>query len=528
MRLKPILGVLTILAVAVGACGGSNRGSGSRQGVPGIPGTQGFQVPPLLPDTFNRVDTLTNRNPTIQTPYLSQTKDSLTATTLSSGLVVLIGGTTGGTALTQAEIYDQRSAEFSLTGMMGQARRHHTANLTTAGDIVVIGGIGQAKTPLISAEIWSSSTGTFTVTQQMRSPRVGHTATTAASGEILVIGGFTDTNSEYLTEKVESLNLATKIWTEHTPIQATITNRGTPRTLHTATLIPGPNGIPNDGDDLLVVLGGTVGDPSSKKISAVTNSVSIYYPSETTAVQGSAPTPGAWRNMILSGNTTATAREGAEAHLVGFSQSTSQIMFIGGIGGNSGFAYGPYTSTRSNESIVEDSPAVELTVGILNIDNSTLTGPPGPEGFIDPNQVLPIGEPGLCQPFVGGIGAVSIFSPERLMAIYTGGNTLCTIPPPPYRCAYNRGAMVIELSKDPITDLVTIETPCDCILPSGAIVPIICPSQGQMGDRRSWHAGARLPGPDGILDTFDDTVLVAGGEQSPAGEVVSADEYAFP
>ena len=62
-------------------------------------------VPALSPDSFTRVDSLTSRNPNLQTPFLSQTKDGMTATSLplQCGLVVLIGGTSGGTALAETE-----------------------------------------------------------------------------------------------------------------------------------------------------------------------------------------------------------------------------------------------------------------------------------------------------------------------------------------------------------------------------------------------------------------------------------------
>ena len=512
-RWIPTLGAAMALALAMAACGGENQGSGSRMGVPGIPGTQGFQVPALPPDSFTRVDTLNARNPTIQTPYLSQSKDSLTATTLKSGLVLLAGGTSGGTALQTTELYDQRSAEFSTTGLMGQARRHHTANLTSAGNIVMIGGVGQSNNPLISAESWDGSTGTFSQSiTQMSVSRVGHTATSLASGEILVVGGFTDPNSEFVTEQVESLNLSTGTWRKNAPIQSTSSQRGIPRTLHMAVPIPGPNGILGDGDDLIVILGGTQGDPTSKKLTSITNSVLIYYPNETTSPP-SLPMnmPGAWRTVSITGANTAPAREGAEAFLIGATADTSQIMIIGGLGGVSGFAYGPFTATRSAVSIVEDSPGALVDLAVVDIDNTTLQGALAPRGDIQ--QLHCVGHPLNCPPFVGGIGATVVFSRTRLAAIYTGGNTICP-GPPPFRCFYNRNAQVIEMVEDPVTGYITV------LAPYG--------SAGQMGDLRSWHAATILPGADGLLDTPDDTVLVAGGEQSPAGEINSADEYTFP
>ena len=326
-KVRPVL--IAVVVVALGACGGQNRGSGSRMGVPAIPGTQGFQVPPLNPDTFNLITTLTARNPTIQTPFLSQSKDAMASVTLKSGLVAFIGGSSNGTALTTMDIYDQRSAEFSLSGSMGQGRRHHTANQTSAGNIVVIGGIGQAQSPLVSAEVWNSATGSFTAVQQMREPRAGHTATALPSGEILVVGGFTDTNGEKVTEVVESLNLSTGIWRENTPIQATNTSVGIPRALHTAVTIPGPDGVANNGDDLIVIIGGVVGDQSTNNITTITNSILLFNAGQQTTPPNKPPLAGSWKNIAMTGSNSQPARVGAKAHVIATAANFARPSTIG-------------------------------------------------------------------------------------------------------------------------------------------------------------------------------------------------------
>lgn len=512
MRSNPFLLGLLVLAVAMAACGGENRGSGSRMGAPTIPGTQGFQVPPLPPDSFTRVDTLTLRNPTIQTPYLQQGKDSLTATTLRTGLVIVIGGTAGGTALQETEVYDQRSAEFTLSGLVGQARRHHTATLTSAGDIVVIGGVGQSLTPLISAEIWESATGTYTTVSQMRTPRVGHTATSLPSGEILVVGGFTDSIGEFVTYSTEALNLSTTLWREHTPIQATNSQEGMPRALQSATTIAGPDGQAGNGDDLVIFMGGVQGNRTTGKVTNLTSSVVVYYPNEQTQPPGKPSLPGAWRNLGVNGVTSGTARLGHHAFVVAENKDISQILFVGGLGGTVPTIFGPYTETAPGMSYLEDSPGPLYTFGILQIDVPSLSAT-NPQG--DVPGVACIGDPNPltgCPPFTGGFGARAVHSPKRFGVMYCGGNTY--VSPPPARVAYNRNAWVIEMAENPMTGLV---------MTASAI-----PSAGSMGDIRSFHAITLLPGSDGLMDTADDTAFVAGGEQSPSGEQNTADEYTFP
>lgn len=458
-------------------------------------------------DGFTPVESLTHRDPGTQDHTLSQTRDSFTATTLPSGLVVLIGGTSAGEAVSGTEIYNDRTAGFSTSGPLLQARRHHAATLTPAGDIVVTGGIGQAGTPLISAEIWRAASGTFEIIQSMAVPRVGHTATLLPSGDVLVVGGITDSNTEFLTGSVEALDLGTRLWGEHTPIQATDSVGGIPRAMHTATRIPGPNGVAGDLDDLLVIVGGIVGDRTTTRIRNVTSSVLVFYPDESTRPPGSPILPGRWREMGVSGVTVPLARFGHAAEMIGSTASASQVLFAGGATGAMPTILGPFTATSAGVSFIEDSPGPNPILGVLDIDNSTLSPGLAPQGAIA--QVAPITSPTR---WAGGIGARMVFSPARLLAVYCGGNTYDS--PPPARVSYSRDAFLIEMQRDPGTGYVTVV---------GAYE-----THGQMSEVRSWHAAARLPGPDGQLDTEDDTILVAGGEWSPSEETGTADEYTFP
>src|SRR6266536_1653107 len=65
------------------------------------------------------------------------------ATLLADGRVLITGGWTNGTAesaTSSAEVYDTHKEAFLLTGAMGAARYDHTATLLTDGSVLVVGG----------------------------------------------------------------------------------------------------------------------------------------------------------------------------------------------------------------------------------------------------------------------------------------------------------------------------------------------------------------------------------------------------
>jgi N-acetylneuraminic acid mutarotase len=134
----------------------------------------------------------------VATGSMLESRAGQTATLLSNGLVLVVGGSSGdghGTALLSAELYDPFARTWMATGAMSQARAWHAATLLTDGRVLVVGGMESTDVGvggydrLASAELYDPDTGTWTATADMTKARDGHTATLLPDGWVLVAGG---------------------------------------------------------------------------------------------------------------------------------------------------------------------------------------------------------------------------------------------------------------------------------------------------------------------------------------------------
>jgi len=176
---------------------------------------------------------------TATTGNLTVRRESHTANLLSSGKVLIAGGSSGTlgndppavTLYATAELYDPSTGHFTATtGMLTQARDLQTANLLSTGKVLIAGGESNSGGTSVTAELFDSSSQSFTATGIMTTPRYYHDATTLSDGTVLLTGGSDDapTRAKSAAEVYD-------------PTGGTFANTGSmiyPRVWHTSTLLP--------------------------------------------------------------------------------------------------------------------------------------------------------------------------------------------------------------------------------------------------------------------------------------------------
>lgn len=126
--------------------------------------------------------------------------ESMTATLLSDGKVLITGGLrslgAGDEFEDKAYLYDPTGKQFVATGKMTEPRAYHTATLLTNGQVLVVGG-KNSKAYLKTAELFDPKTGTFTATaKSMPYSRWDHAAVRLNKDSmVLVSGGFGSSDS---------------------------------------------------------------------------------------------------------------------------------------------------------------------------------------------------------------------------------------------------------------------------------------------------------------------------------------------
>src|SRR5688572_217836 len=110
------------------------------------------------------------------------------ATLLSDGRVLVVGGENTDGLITQSEIFDPTSGSFSAGANLSGARTDHSATRLPDGRVLIAGGRGAAGA-LNTTEIFDPATGALASGPAMSVARARHSATLFANGRLLIAGG---------------------------------------------------------------------------------------------------------------------------------------------------------------------------------------------------------------------------------------------------------------------------------------------------------------------------------------------------
>lgn len=150
-----------------------------------------------------------------------------TATLLSNGKVLVVGGRDANGILRSAELYDPAQGTWSETGQMQHRRLCHTATVLPDGRVLVAGG-NDGAVYFGSAEIYDPAVGDWTTVSSMQNRRSCATAVLLTEGKVLVAGG---TDGEMGLSTAELFDPLSATWIETGRMQVG-------RSGHTAVRLP--------------------------------------------------------------------------------------------------------------------------------------------------------------------------------------------------------------------------------------------------------------------------------------------------
>ncbi|MFM2151888.1 MAG: hypothetical protein RL199_323 [Pseudomonadota bacterium] len=158
---------------------------------------------------------------------MSTARAGHTATTLSDGRVLVVGGFSGSrsshTFLKSTELFDPRTGTFTAGPDMEVARAFHTATrLPGTGVVVIVGGESDAKA-IARVDFYDEVTGTFARSTSLKSPRTRHAAAATEGSLLLVAGGLDDKGN--ILNTTETFTMQTKAFAFGPPM---VSKRGSP------------------------------------------------------------------------------------------------------------------------------------------------------------------------------------------------------------------------------------------------------------------------------------------------------------
>jgi hypothetical protein len=194
-----------------------------------------------------------------------------TATVLSDGRVLVVGGTQTYNAVASAELYDPKTRTWSSAGSLPMPSWGHTATLLPNGKVLVVGGSrsdGYHLASTSSTELYDPQTNSWYAAASMGTPRSFHTATLLPDGRVLIVGGVeatTDMSGKVLAS-AEVYDPALNAWSRTAPLSAG-------RAKHVAVLL---------SNHQVLVIGGITSAAGYSGASNSTRTAELYDPSTQT------------------------------------------------------------------------------------------------------------------------------------------------------------------------------------------------------------------------------------------------------
>jgi hypothetical protein len=144
-------------------------------------------------------------------------RNGITMVALARGDALVTGGANSDyVAKSSTVVFDDRTREWSRSGLLNTARMAFAAAALPDGRVLVAGGLfidfSQHGRALGSAEIWDPETGTWAETDAMSSPRLGAVAVTLSDGRVLVAGGVPEWGGDVPLDSAEIFDPEARSW----------------------------------------------------------------------------------------------------------------------------------------------------------------------------------------------------------------------------------------------------------------------------------------------------------------------------
>lgn len=233
------LGVLLAAGLGLAACNSGNRSNGGKT-------TFGPGSGPVSSGSTGGTGSTGLGSFTTVAP-LNSARAAHTATLLSNGKVLVVGGVTASTGTkgdqktyaTEAELYDETANAWSLvstvsptpdagrlldtSGQVVTGRAWHTATSLASGGVLIAGGLGferlQGSVPVVealkSSYLFDPTTNTFTRQPDMPNPRFMHESIAYSTNQrALIVGGFDryDQQGQGSLASADIFNSVTSTW----------------------------------------------------------------------------------------------------------------------------------------------------------------------------------------------------------------------------------------------------------------------------------------------------------------------------